>query len=253
MAQKTSTYSPRGKFLYDDLPQYQTRTSLKNKYDIPSTTKIPYPEEIEFLNDLIEKIFDKKYTPEKLFWLLRWIGIDCPFDNNKTCKERADIIMKIKELDPDSLNLLFETSETIGAKLQKKFGNDEGLVFLLSRKVPGEINVVTYKDGKVKIKVSDISEVLDKYGNFFSVPEKKSIYLEPGEFTKRAIAAKPLSSPPARRKLKPEDIHMTFEELNKSQASPRRPPPPPPPRTIARLPSEPIFVSFKDIHEMMKK
>lgn len=219
MAQKTSTYSPRGKFLYDDLPQYQTRTSLKNKYDIPSTKKTPYPEEIEFLNDLIEKIFDKKYTPEKLFWLLRWIGIDCPFDNNKTCKERADIIMKIKELDPDSLNLLFETSETIGAKLQKKFGNDDALVFLLSRKVPGEINVVTYKDGNAKIKVSNISEVLDKYGNFFSVPEKKSIYLEPGEFTKRAIAAKPSPSP----------------------------------RTIARLPSEPIFVSFKDIHEMMKK
>jgi hypothetical protein len=215
MQRRQSSYQTNSTLLYNDIPQYApVNPTSTNKYQIPTFNEYSQPssEEITFLNNLIERIFNGKINETKLFWLLRWIGVDCPFDNNSTCKERNDFIMKIKDIDPDALNFLFETSETIAKKIQNKFGNQDGVVFLLSRKVPGDINIVKYSNGNVKIKVAKIKEVLDLYENMFDMKKPKStkqeiIYLEPGEFTKinnrlreereeAKVRAKPLPVPP---------------------------------------------------------
>ena len=98
MQRRQSSYQTNSTLLYNDIPQYApVKPTLTNKYQIPTFNEYsqPSPEEILFLNNLIERIFNGKINETKLFWLLRWIGVDCPFDNNSTCKERNDFIMKI--------------------------------------------------------------------------------------------------------------------------------------------------------------
>ena len=124
-SQKQSKYkNPEGTKLYENIPT-----------TVPKMEK----EEQEYLNKIIKENFqDENLNNQKLIWILRWIGIDCPFDNNDVCKGRFDFLIKLRKWNQDIFDHLFDKIET--------YNLDDHL--FLSDEVPGEFKYVYYLDSK---------------------------------------------------------------------------------------------------------
>lgn len=96
-----------------------------------------------------------------MIWLLRWIGLNCPFSNTTQCKKRFDTILSIKNEDPRAFNNLFYTSEDILPAIRSSSVFGDNQMITLSRRTPGVLNVVTYIQGKRnnedRISINEIS------------------------------------------------------------------------------------------------
>lgn len=223
-------------------------------------TLLLYKELKDFVQKYIENESNEERRKRNWRWLMNWIGKSCypelKIKKSGECLNRKNWIQSAYTEKEESLPFL-DSNETVDYLKSHK----EPFVSRLSSTKPGEItiqyidektndspakrfNYYTQKSNRDEKLEDYLNVIIDKknqynkkkidkktYQNYYekplpyetietvvnkSPPKKKGIYLEPGEFSKRAIATKPL------------------------------------PREMKRLSSEPIFVSFKDLQEMMK-
>lgn len=112
-----------------------------------------YEEEIKFLNNLIQKLDinlkdkdNEKENSKKLIWVLRWIGVQCPFDNNQECLKRLNFLIKNKN---DIIYEDLKNDQTINS-----------IKFRLSRKKPGQLYIFKSENGgNKKGKLIEIDQI----------------------------------------------------------------------------------------------
>lgn len=107
-------------------------------------------DEQEYLKKIMKEIFhNDKLDDKKLIWILRWIGIDCPFDNNKVCKNRFDILIKLRKEYEAVFNHLFDNFEDI--VMNGDFDPNYTYLFL-SDTTPGKFKYIYYDKDSEDIK-----------------------------------------------------------------------------------------------------
>jgi hypothetical protein len=161
--ESTSSFNLKdGKYLYDNTGGIYD-TYIAEKYDVQTNSQFGMTKQEEaYLLRLIEELFGKKYDQKRLIWLLRWIGLDCPNSNTSQCQKRFDTILNIKNEDPKAFYNLFHTSEDVLPVLQASSVFEDNQMVILSRRIPGILNVVTLipsKTGRSKdtLKIKEIS------------------------------------------------------------------------------------------------
>jgi hypothetical protein len=165
----------------------------KNVDELYTQDVIDFVEEVKsqykekFLTDLIHNLFqDRSPGQDKLIQLMKWIGDNCPFEmNNQTCKNRMEVLLKIKEKYPNAMKFLFEKKETIlnTLKLENIYFNpgdteDMGTreAFLLTE-TPGvflHVELITTNRGRQDIKVDEknVDELLEEVKSQYNPSSK---------------------------------------------------------------------------------
>jgi hypothetical protein len=127
----------------------------KSSYEIQQGTKlyesIPdknLGEEEQYLKKIMKEIFHSdKLDDKKLVWILRWIGIDCPFDDDQECKNRFDTLIKLREEYEEIFNHLFDQNEDILYDFDPNY-----TYLLLSDTTPGKFKYIYFDPDTDEIK-----------------------------------------------------------------------------------------------------
>jgi hypothetical protein len=137
-------------------------TGKKRSYKIPEETKlyenIPRligDEEDKYIKKIVKEIFhNEKLDDKKLTWILRWIGMDCPFDDNQICKHRFDVLIKLREGNQELFDHLFDIGDP--NLFDQEF--DQNYLYLyLSDEVPGEFKYIFYNPIEERFSIGNSS------------------------------------------------------------------------------------------------
>ena len=129
---------------------YRISKDTKLYENPPDQTKLE-KEEINYIKEIMKEIFQNKklVLDKKLTWIVRWIGVDCPFDNNQVCKDRFNVLIKLREEYEEVFNHLFDDYN----EMINKAEFDPNYTYLfLSDEVPGKFKYIYYDEESAEVK-----------------------------------------------------------------------------------------------------